>query len=234
MFWLPAAYLISFGVQMPFPNSIPEYLSYFLPEHITNPNLYHSVECQELLHVNIQHEISHVEEHSALKKDSSQTTYCIHSSCYYLHATGHASWTDAFGICNNRNQHLLTINSDFEARVIKTIMNKHRSLSLSPVLFLNLKKPDKVCTRVVKLLLCAYYYYYYFIYLNSLLLLLYYYIIYLNSLLLLLLLLRHIFRQPITITITITQNIKKAYYYYYYFPDYYYYYYYYFPIYYYC
>ena len=32
------------------------------------------------------------------------------------------------------------------------------------------------------------------------------------------------------ITITITQNIKKAYYYYYYFPDYYYYYYYYFLI----
>ena len=32
------------------------------------------------------------------------------------------------------------------------------------------------------------------------------------------------------ITITITQNIKKAYYYYYYCPDYYYYNYYYFPI----
>ena len=78
------------------------------------------------------------------------------------------------------------------------------------------------CTRVVKLLLCAYYYYYY------------YYFIYLNSLLLLLLLLllRHIFKQPITITITITRKIKTAYYYYYYyyfsnyynyFPDYYYY-----------
>ena len=67
--------------------------------------------------------------------------------------------------------------------------------------------------RVVKLLLCAYYYYYY------------YYFIYLNSLLLLLLLLRHIFKQPITITITITRKIKTAYYYYYYFPDYYYYYY---------
>ena len=80
-----------------------------------------------------------------------------------------------------------------------------------------------VQTRVVKLLLCAYYYYYY------------YYFIYLNSLLLLLLLLRHIFKQPITITITITRKIKTAYYYYYYyyFPDYYYYYYfsdYYFPI----
>ena len=62
-----------------------------------------------------------------------------------------------------------------------------------------------VNTRVVKLLLCAYYYYYYFIYLNSLLLLL--------------LLLRHIFKQPITITIT--RKIKTAYYYY--FPDYYYY-----------
>ena len=70
-------------------------------------------------------------------------------------------------------------------------------------------------TRVVKLLLCAYYYYYY------------YYFIYLNSLLLLLLLLRHIFKQPITITITITRKIKTAYYYYYYyyFPYYYYYYY---------
>ena len=69
-------------------------------------------------------------------------------------------------------------------------------------------------TRVVKLLLCAYYYYYY------------YYFIYLNSLLLLLL--RHIFKQPITITIT--RKIKTAYYYYYYyyFSDYYYYYYYYF------
>ena len=31
--------------------------------------------------------------------------------------------------------------------------------------------------------------------------------------------------EPITITITINQNIKKAYYYYYYFTDYYYYYY---------
>ena len=65
--------------------------------------------------------------------------------------------------------------------------------------------------RVVKLLFCAYYYYYYFIYLNSLLLLL--------------LLLHHIFKQPITITITITRNIEKAYYYYYYFSNYYYYYY---------
>ena len=73
-------------------------------------------------------------------------------------------------------------------------------------------------TRVVKLLLCAYYYYYYY----------YYYFIYLDSLLLLLLLLSHIFKQPITITITITRNIKRAYYYYYYFQDYYYYYY--FPI----
>ena len=36
------------------------------------------------------------------------------------------------------------------------------------------------------------------------------------------------FRQTITIIITITLNIKEAYYYYYYFPDYYYYYY--FPI----
>ena len=68
-------------------------------------------------------------------------------------------------------------------------------------------------TRVVKLLLCAYYYYYYFIYLNSLLLLL--------------LLLRHIFKQPITITITITRKFQTAYYYYYYYylPDFYYYYY---------
>ena len=73
-----------------------------------------------------------------------------------------------------------------------------------------------VATRVVKLLLCAYYYYYY------------YYFIDWNCLLLLLLLLRHIFKHPITITITITRNIKHAYYYYYYFPDYYYYYY--FPI----
>ena len=58
-------------------------------------------------------------------------------------------------------------------------------------------------TRVVKLLLCAYYYYdyYYFIYLNSLLLLL----------------LRHIFKRPITITITITGKVWGAYYYYYYF-----------------
>ena len=53
-------------------------------------------------------------------------------------------------------------------------------------------------------ILTAYCYYYYVIYLNSLLLLL------------LLLLLRHIFKQPITITIT--RNIKKDYYYYYYFP----------------
>ena len=53
--------------------------------------------------------------------------------------------------------------------------------------------------RVVKLLLCAYYYYYYFIYLNSLLLLL----------------LHHIFKQPITITITVTGNIWGVYYYYY-------------------
>ena len=69
---------------------------------------------------------------------------------------------------------------------------------------------NHVLIRVVKLLLCAYYYYYYFIYLNSLLLLL--------------LLLRHIFKQPTTITITITRKIKTAYYhyYYYYFPDYYY------------
>ena len=55
-------------------------------------------------------------------------------------------------------------------------------------------------SRVVKLLLCAYYYYYYFIYLNNLLLLL----------------LRHIFEQPITITITITGSIWPDYYYYYY------------------
>ena len=41
----------------------------------------------------------------------------------------------------------------------------------------------------------AYYYYYY------------YYVIYLDSLLLLLLLLRYIFKQPITITITITPYI---------------------------
>ena len=40
--------------------------------------------------------------------------------------------------------------------------------------------------------------------------------------------------EPITITITVAGNIKKAYYYYYYLPDYYYYYYYYFYIYYYC
>ena len=40
----------------------------------------------------------------------------------------------------------------------------------------------------------------------------------------------HMFRQTITIIITITRNIKEAYYYYYYFPDYYYYYYYYFTI----
>ena len=60
-----------------------------------------------------------------------------------------------------------------------------------------------VSPRVVKLLLCAYYYYYYFIYLNSLLLLL--------------LLLRHIFKRPITITITVNGNIWGAYYYYYYY-----------------
>ena len=47
---------------------------------------------------------------------------------------------------------------------------------------------DCAHARVVKLLLCAYYYYYY------------YYFIYLN--ILLLLLLRHIFKLPITITIT--------------------------------
>ena len=31
------------------------------------------------------------------------------------------------------------------------------------------------------------------------------------------------YEEPISITVTITRNIKKAYYYYYYFPDYYYY-----------
>ena len=46
-----------------------------------------------------------------------------------------------------------------------------------------------------------------------------------NFLLLLQLLLLEIYGEPITITITISRNIKKAYYYYYYFPDYYYYYY---------
>ena len=61
-----------------------------------------------------------------------------------------------------------------------------------------------VWIRVVKLLLCAYYYYYYY----------YYYLIYLNSLLLLLLLFRHIFKRPITITITVTGNVWGAYYYY--------------------
>ena len=80
---------------------------------------------------------------------------------------------------------------------------------------------DLVLTRVVKLLLCAYYYYYYyyFIYLNSLLLLLLR--LYLNGLLLLLLL--EMYWEPITITITFTRNIKKAYYYYCYFTDHYYY-----------
>ena len=66
-------------------------------------------------------------------------------------------------------------------------------------------RPSAACvwTRVVKLLLCAYYYYYY--------------LMYSNNLLLLLLLLRHIFKGPITITITITGNVWGAYYYYYYF-----------------
>ena len=80
------------------------------------------------------------------------------------------------------------------------------------------KSYERVGIRVVKLLLCAYYYYYY------------YYFIYLNSVLLLLLLLHHIFKRPITITITVTGNVWGAYYYYYYFPDYYYYDCYYFPI----
>ena len=60
-------------------------------------------------------------------------------------------------------------------------------------------------SRVVKLLLCGYYYYYY------------YYFIYLNGLLLLLLLLHHIFKRPITITITVTGNVWGAYCYYYYY-----------------
>ena len=62
-----------------------------------------------------------------------------------------------------------------------------------------------ISTKVFKLLLCAYYYYYFFIYLNSLLLVL----------------LLKMYGEPISITITITRYIKKAYHYY--SPDYYYY-----------
>ena len=76
--------------------------------------------------------------------------------------------------------------------ILTTLSNKDKDSFIGPQEF--------VVGRVVKLFLCAYYYcyYYYFIYLN----------------ILLLLLLRHIFRQPNTITITITRHIKKAYYYY--------------------
>ena len=96
------------------------------------------VECQELLYVQIQYEMVHSQEHSLLKRGTTPKTDCIHSSCYYLYDVEHISWTDAFDICHQQGQHLVTIKSDFEAKVIK-------SLYFSPVLFLNLKKSDKVC-----------------------------------------------------------------------------------------
>ena len=78
-----------------------------------------------------------------------------------------------------------------------------RALKLACVYFCAFAFCVCVLTRVVKLLLYAYYYCYY------------YYLIYLNSLLLLLL--RHIFKRPITITITVTGNVCGANYYYYYY-----------------
>ena len=121
-------------------------------EHVWNPQLLEysvglnqPVECQELLDMQIQHEISHIQEHSLIKRVS--PTYCVHSSCYYIHVMEHTSWTDAFDFCHKQNHHLLTINSDFEARVIKDITNAlfYKSLRLSQVVFLNLKKSEKVC-----------------------------------------------------------------------------------------
>ena len=123
-------------------------LSQWFPEYLTDFSLYRSVECQELLQVHLQHDASPIQEHSTLKRDS--VHYCIHSRCYYLHAMESSSWTDAFSFCNNLNQHLLAINSDFEARLVKNIINKHQSLSFSPVLFINLKKADKVCVGPIR------------------------------------------------------------------------------------
>ena len=111
----------------------------------TNYNSYRFVQCQELLDVHMQHEISYIQEPSALKTDSSQTTYCVLSSCYYLHTMEHISWTDGFSFCDKPNQHLLAINSDFEARAINNLMKKHHFVPLSTVVFLNLKKSRKVC-----------------------------------------------------------------------------------------
>ena len=132
---------IGYGVPNPFGNLLAGLAG------LTGHKSHHLVECQELLDVHIQHEISHIQEHSALKTDSPQPTYCTHSSCYYLLVKERISWTYAFSNCDKLNQHLLAINSDFEARVIKNLMKKHQSFSRSTVVFLNLKKSHKVCIQ---------------------------------------------------------------------------------------
>ena len=70
--------------------------------------------------------------------------YCGHSGCYYMYNKTSTSWEGASGMCTLRGKHLLSIGSDFEAKIITHMMRSHPYLLFSPVIFLNLKRNSKV------------------------------------------------------------------------------------------
>ena len=69
--------------------------------------------------------------------------YCGHSSCYYIYNKTSTSWEEASRMCTLQGKHLLSINSDFEDKIV-THMISHQYLLFSPVIFLNLKRNSKV------------------------------------------------------------------------------------------
>ena len=102
--------------------------------------------CPEMLLGHIYHNTSVTKEKHTHQRVSTSRRYCIHFSCYNIYIKASISWSTAFRTCQENNHKLLTINSDLESKIVSDIIESNQQLMVSPVLFLNLKRNNKVTT----------------------------------------------------------------------------------------
>ena len=106
--------------------------------------------CYQTMHIEHQNKKVHgPHPHHFPKRDYE---HCLLSTCYFLYPyRTNASWNSAQTLCQKDGRQLLTINSDIKAQFIENILHNYLYLyfTMEPLLFLNMKKDDKVCAIVL-------------------------------------------------------------------------------------
>ena len=112
--------------------------------------------CYQIMRIERQYKKGHDGAKTDKYVDARDYVHCLLFTCYYLYPfRTNSSWNSAQALCQQDGRQLLTINSDIKAQFIHNILHDYIYVYFprDPLLFIDMKQDDKVCTVCISFLL---------------------------------------------------------------------------------